>query len=285
MINITSEAIADISEYYQNVMQKYPNTWDAARVKRQIDVVVDDIEIESNRIVSLLNHNIHGIVKSPLLKSLQTYGAVEAFAKKTHWQFTLRYDKEADEFYVENAIKGENMSNQAFRRGNTNPSSPLSNDERKKQKKLWESLGVPISKYELETVIQEAITDALDEVNERKQNESLKKKIRNVVKDYIRDTMWQLYKGAYPELYADIQSGKRTDRGNGKYKDNLVFGWNMVEWKYKQTNTDKDTLEALHKSYDRYGEDCAKKGEIPCDTGFDIWCRERGDISDFPNYY
>lgn len=275
MINITFEAIADISEYYQNVMQKYPNTWDAARVKRQIDAVVDDIERESNRIVSLLNHNIHGIVKSPLLKSLQTYGAVEAFAKKTHWQFTLRYDKEADEFYVENAIKGENMSNQAFRRGDTNLSSPLSNDERTRQKKLWESLGVPISKYELKTVIQKAITDALDE--------SLEKKIKNVVRDTIGDMMRQSYKESYPELYADIQSGKRTNRGNGKYKDNLYFGWNMVEWNYKHTNTDKDTLEALHKSYDRYGEDCVKKGEEPCEAGFNAWCRER--ISDFPNYY
>lgn len=163
MVNITPDAVNDISTYYYNVMRKYPNTWEITDVYHQIDKVIDAIQYESDKIIKMLNLNIHGIVKSPLLKKLQTNGMVEAYAKTVQWQFTLRYDNRVNEFFVDNAIKGNNMSNRAYRNGSSELQASLSNDERTSQDKMWESQRTPIFERRIRCIIADTVRQVLSE--------------------------------------------------------------------------------------------------------------------------
>lgn len=161
MVNITPNAVYDISDYYYNVMSQHPNTWDVTDVMNQTDKVIDEIEREANSIISRMS-TVKGQVLSPLLKSLQTNGMVEAYAKTVKWYFTLRFDSTDSTYYVDNAIKSENMSNRARRRGISNLTSPLSNDDRGMQKRMWEAkTSIPISESKLRRIIAESIRRVL----------------------------------------------------------------------------------------------------------------------------
>ena len=138
MIEITTNAIDDITEYYSNAMMAHPNTWNGIDVNSQIEKVLYDIRLNAEKIVKRLSI-VHGQVESPLLVKMKTNGMVEAFAKKSKWYFTLRYDSASREYYIDNAIKGENMSNRAHRRGSAAPNAPLEADDRSAQIKVWEN--------------------------------------------------------------------------------------------------------------------------------------------------
>ena len=53
------------------------------------------------------------------------------------------------------------------------------------------------------------------------------------------------------------------------YEDNKLFGWNAV--KRIKTAATPHELKLLKKSYDKYGEECASRGEIPNEAGFELW--------------
>ena len=75
------------------------------------------------------------------------------------------------------------------------------------------------------------------------------------------------------------------------YEDDSLFGWNWVYDVYKD-NVDGETMKAIKKSYDKYGKECASRGETPNSVGFDLWmfrkdaasC-EKGKGIRFPNYF
>lgn len=76
-----------------------------------------------------------------------------------------------------------------------------------------------------------------------------------------------------------------------KYRDNPIYGWKEVEKNYKENGVNKHDLKLLRKSYDQYGEECAKRKEIPNGIGFHRWigdkdvksCRQ-GKGMRFPDY-
>ena len=76
-----------------------------------------------------------------------------------------------------------------------------------------------------------------------------------------------------------------------EYKDHYCFGWDYKESLLRQNGADDETIELLHKAYDKYAEEEASKSEIPNNVGFDIWCREKDQESSdnghglrYPNY-
>ena len=56
-----------------------------------------------------------------------------------------------------------------------------------------------------------------------------------------------------------------------EYIDHPIYGWNRVKKNFKKGGASKDTLRRLKKSYDRYGEECAKIGKVANNSGFDLW--------------
>ena len=76
------------------------------------------------------------------------------------------------------------------------------------------------------------------------------------------------------------------------YEDNSLYGWNAVERTARNGGADMQTLQSLRKSYDKYGEECAKRGQIPNNSGFKRWAShidaascERGNGMVFPDYW
>lgn len=138
MVTITSKAIKDITRYYRNVARNYPNTWTAANVEAYSHKTIEDIQKDAEYITT------HAVAKqqtmNPLLSQLQANGMVEATTRDKKWSFTLRYDETECVYYVDNVVRGANMSNRAYRRGTVEPNAPLSIDDRNNQsrKKLKE---------------------------------------------------------------------------------------------------------------------------------------------------
>ena len=62
-----------------------------------------------------------------------------------------------------------------------------------------------------------------------------------------------------------------------QYKDSKFFGWDFRENEFKKGGADKSTLKKLKAAYDRYGEECAARGESPNAMEFDSW-RTKKDI-------
>lgn len=60
-----------------------------------------------------------------------------------------------------------------------------------------------------------------------------------------------------------------------EYKDNPIFGWNHIEKTRRDSGASDKEIELLHQSYDEFGAEKASKGEIPNDTGFEIWCSKK----------
>ena len=123
---ITTDAQNDIQTYYLNVMRKYPNTFTYENAIEQSDNVYDAIVSSAQNIV---------VKKEPLLDTLKDGVTIEPTkAEGVPWYYTVRIDN--DLIVVENAIHENNMSNRAFRRGSSNPTANLSNDDRSNQKLL-----------------------------------------------------------------------------------------------------------------------------------------------------
>lgn len=133
MVTITSKAIKDITKYYRNVARNYPNTWTATDIETCSDKAIDEIQNTAEYITT------HALAKqqamNPLLSQLQTNGMVEATTQNKKWSFTLRYDETEGIYYVDNIVRGANMSNRAHRRGEATPNPPLSMDDRGQQKR------------------------------------------------------------------------------------------------------------------------------------------------------
>ena len=55
-----------------------------------------------------------------------------------------------------------------------------------------------------------------------------------------------------------------------EYKDSQLWGWKYI-YKNRHNNLSKDEINDLHKLYDKYAKKTASRGEIPNDTGFDLW--------------
>lgn len=153
MVTITTDAINDVLRYYLNVSKQYPNTWSRADVYSQTDKVIDDIQTTAEYITT------HALAKqqtmNPLLSQLQANGMVEATTQDKKWSFTLRHDDDDGVYYVDNAVRGANMSNRAYRRGTATPNAPLSMDDRNNQNK----------KILKEEDIRQAIKEVLQEFN------------------------------------------------------------------------------------------------------------------------
>lgn len=60
-----------------------------------------------------------------------------------------------------------------------------------------------------------------------------------------------------------------------EYNDNPIFGWNHIERTRRAAGASDEQIEFLRKSYDEFAKEKASKGEIPNDTGFDIWCTKK----------
>ena len=126
VVVITNEAQNDIQTYYLNVMRKYPNTFTYENAIEQSDNVYDAIVSSAQNIV---------VKKEPLLDTLKDDVTIEPTkAEGVPWYYTVRIDN--DLIVVENAIHENNVSNRAFRRGSSNPTANLSNDDRSNQKLL-----------------------------------------------------------------------------------------------------------------------------------------------------
>lgn len=67
------------------------------------------------------------------------------------------------------------------------------------------------------------------------------------------------------------------------YKDNKFYGWEYL--KKRKTKATPHELKLLKKSYDKYGEECASRGETPNDTGFDLWCFDKCIKANGKNLY
>lgn len=160
MVNITPDAVNDISVYYYNVMKKYPNTWTIDAVYDQVDKTIDAIGARANEIISLLPLT-QAISLNPLLVQLQTNGMVELSTKRPVWTFTLRFDNANGEYYIDNAIKGSNVSNRAYRRGNSAPNAPLSLDNRAIQGKKPIKEIIVLTESALRKIIRESLIAAI----------------------------------------------------------------------------------------------------------------------------
>lgn len=67
------------------------------------------------------------------------------------------------------------------------------------------------------------------------------------------------------------------------YEDNKHFGWEEV--KKIKTEATSHELKLLKKSYDKYGEECASRGETPNFIGFNLWCDSKSLAADGKNLY
>ncbi len=221
-------------------MRKYPNTWDITTVKAQIDIALNEIEQSANNIIRRMSF-IKGQAKNPLLIKMQEQGMLEASTSKGKWTFTIKYNSEDNCYYIDNAIKGSNMSNRTYRRGNQTFDAPLSLDDRQSQKRLKENL-ISVTESDIKNMVMECVCRFISE---------------------------------------EIK----------KYKDSSIYGWNEIEKNYKEVGVSKHDLKLLHKSYNQYGEECAKRKEIPNGIGFHIWTGdkdvkscEQGKGNRFPDY-
>ena len=86
---------------------------------------------------------------------------VELSTKCPIWTFTLRFDKTNGEYYIDNAIKGDNVSNRAHRRGNSTPNAPLSTDDRTTQGKKPVKESIVLSESTLRKIIRESLIAAI----------------------------------------------------------------------------------------------------------------------------
>lgn len=71
------------------------------------------------------------------------------------------------------------------------------------------------------------------------------------------------------------------------YEDNKPFGWEAV--KNIKAKATPHELKLLKRSYDKYGEECALRGEIPNEAGFEVWRNSKELENDgkgllYPNY-
>lgn len=76
-----------------------------------------------------------------------------------------------------------------------------------------------------------------------------------------------------------------------KYIDSSIYGWKEIKKDYKENGVSKHDLKLLRKSYNQYGEECAKRKEIPNGIGFHRWTGdkdvrscEQGKGMRFPDY-
>ena len=133
MVIVTQEAIDDVGTFYGNVAKQYPNTWDDEKVQNAINNVLDGMN-------SVIITSLQG-EKKPLLTTLQDVSNVAELSLvsrgKRYWYFTVRIDGE--NIYIENAIYSKNESQRAYRRGKSNPTAPLSADDRTTQQRITES--------------------------------------------------------------------------------------------------------------------------------------------------
>lgn len=148
MVIVTQEAINDIGTFYGNVAKRYPNTWDEVKVQEAINKVLEGM---SNVVISSLQGE-----RKPLLTTLQDGSNVAELSLtsrgKRYWYFTVRI--EGENVYIENAIYSKNESQRAFRRGRSNPTAPLSSDDRSTQQRITES--------QLRRIIKESIKRILN---------------------------------------------------------------------------------------------------------------------------
>ncbi len=107
---------------------------------------------------------------------------------------------------------------------------------------------------------------------------------------YIFNVKDALYEGDYHNSLIPLCEGKtiilkESDlrimvkesirRIMNEYKDNPIFGWSHVERTRRAAGASDEQIELLRQSYDEFGKEKALRGEIPNDTGFDIWCSKK----------
>lgn len=158
-VKVAPSAYNDIVIFYENAMKAHPNTFGP-------DDAIDAIENTYQSIIDKVNSSMMS-GKEPLLSSLNDGNTIELSTKKkgkAFWYFTLYLDN--DSAVIENAWHYSNASNRAYRRGDVNPSAPLSADNRQRQrnknlKETYESMGFSIPNYALRKIIKESINDIL----------------------------------------------------------------------------------------------------------------------------
>lgn len=120
-VDLTEEAIQDIATFYGNTGKRY--YWDEGTVQRYISNTIDSIIVSANQTVS---------ERTPLLVTQRNNGNTEQrTTKDKKWYFTTRIEN--DVIVIENAMYYANMSNQAYRRGTSNPNANLQQDDRSSQ--------------------------------------------------------------------------------------------------------------------------------------------------------
>ena len=147
-VNLTTNAIQDIATFYVNTRKQYPNTWADEDVDNAIDKTIDSIV---NAALSYVTE------REPLLNQFKVEGITEPVpTNDKKWYFTAKIEN--DIIVVDNAIYCTNMSNRAYRRGNSSPEAPLSDDDRQNQEYVGSGKGIEnssiISRIVLETINQ-----------------------------------------------------------------------------------------------------------------------------------
>ena len=131
----------------------------------QSDKVYDAIASSAQNII---------IKKEPLLDTLKDGVTIEPTkAEGVPWYYTARVDN--DLIIVENAIHENNMSNRAYRRGSSNPTANLSNDDRNNQKIL------EIDSKTIKRIVSEVICEYICKKIALKENKMGKKHHPNTI--------------------------------------------------------------------------------------------------------
>lgn len=121
---ITPNAAEDIYSFYANAASAHPNTLPITEAISQYCKVLDMITEAAQTFIT---------EREPLLNTLKEQGVSEPMpTSDKKWYFTLKIDGE--QLVVDNAIYFKNMSNRAYRRGNSNPTANLKDDNRQNQR-------------------------------------------------------------------------------------------------------------------------------------------------------
>ena len=77
-----------------------------------------------------------------------------------------------------------------------------------------------------------------------------------------------------------------------EYVDSKLWGWEyLLTHRYLKYGVTNEIIKGIKKSYDKYAQEDWSKGHVPNDTGFDIWCFNKGleaqkrGIVAFPHTY
>lgn len=180
---ITPNAAEDIYSFYANAASAHPNTLPITEAISQYCKVLDMITDAAQSYIT---------EREPLLNTLKEQGVSEPMpTSDKKWYFTLKI--EGEQLVVDNAIYTKNMSNRAYRRGSSNPTANLKDDNRQNQRYIgsgksfenssvirrWNVINeqthncaiIRLTEKELHSIIKESVSRILNNHFNKQRNE------------------------------------------------------------------------------------------------------------------